>query len=152
MVIKFIASVTAVLVAMICVLLLIQPNDPLFYSFVSASLWAAAGKSLLMLAVVILAFKNSFNYAVAPVVCAVVGAALISFGLVGLLLPSVDYALFNYVKVLDFLIAMEVGVVLSIVSLSHERGNQKLPRISRPRQLNLGLPYQIRSYFAAKQA
>lgn len=153
MLIRSIASVTAFLVAMICVLLVIEPSDPLFYSFVSGNLWAAVGKSLLMLGVVILAFKNKFNYAAAHTICAWLGIALISFGIIGLMVPQVDYALFTYVKVLDFLLAIEVGIILSLASLSYERGSQKLPRISRPRQLTLGLPYNnIRSYFTAKEA
>ncbi|MEX1995636.1 MAG: hypothetical protein WD887_02570 [Candidatus Saccharimonadales bacterium] len=153
MLIRSIASVTALLVAMICVLLVIEPSDPLFYSFVSGNLWTAVGKFLLMLGVVILAFKNKFNYSAAPAICAWVGASLIGLGLLGLMVPSVDYALFTYIKVLDFLLAMEVGVILSLAALSYERGHQKLPRISRPRQLTLGLPYHnIRSYLAAKEA
>lgn len=154
MLIRSIACTTAFLVTMICVLLIIEPADPLFYSFISGNLWAAIGKSVIMSGVVILAFRNKFSYAVTPAICAAIGVVLISFGLIGLIVPPSDHGLFAYAKLLDFLLAMEVGVILSLASLSYECGDQKLPRISRPRQLALGFPYHnIRSYFtAAKEA
>lgn len=152
MLIRSISCLTAFLVGMICLLLVVEPTDPLFYAFVSGSLWSAIGKFLIMAGVVSLAFRKKFKYLASPAICAAVGASLICFGVIGLMVPQMDYVLFNYVKFLDFLLAMEIGVILSLASLSYERGTQKLPRISRPRQLSLGLPYHhVRSYLIANK-
>lgn len=138
MTIKITALLTSVSVVVLYIISLQAPSDPYFF-FISSNTLISIIRLLLAAALINIAFQPRFVYKNSHYALAIVAAALIGFGLAGLAIPSMDYALFNYVKPLDFLYSLLIGTFFAYAAASYGRGTERLPRINRPRHNQLRL-------------
>lgn len=138
MTIKITALLTSVSAVALYIISLQVPNDPYFF-FISSNTIVGILRLLLAAGLINIAFQSQFVYKYSHYGLAIVGALLIAFGLAGLAVPALDYALFNYVKPMDFMYSMLIGTSFAYAAASYGRGTERLPRLYRPRHNQLRL-------------
>lgn len=132
MTLKATALLTSACAAGLCLFSLQAPNDPFFF-FVSSSFLVVIVRLALAAVLVNLAFQQKFMYLKAHKAATVFGALLIVFGLAGILIEPLDYALFSLIKPMDYIFFIDAGLLFLVPALTYDRGLKTLPRISRPR-------------------
>jgi len=135
---KIIALLTGVSAAVLCIVSVHLPNDPYFY-FVSGGIVVGICRLLLAIALVNLVFQSKFVYKDSQWLAGIVGGMLIVFGMIGLVVPSLDYSLYNFIKPLDFLYFAGIGTMFTSAALSYDCGTRPLPRLSHWRASQLRL-------------
>lgn len=138
MTIKITALLLSACAAVLCVFSAIHPNDPFFF-VISSNAGVVIARLLIVAALVFMALQKRFVYRGARYACGIFGALLITFGIAGILIVPLEYAAFNVLKPLDFIFALNMGVMFEVIVLSYERGTRRLPRLSRPRNPQLRL-------------
>ncbi|HEU5004886.1 MAG TPA: hypothetical protein VFT49_02240 [Candidatus Saccharimonadales bacterium] len=138
MTIKVTALLTSASVALMYVLSAVIPNDPYFF-LISSNIAVAIGRVLLAAILVQLVFRNKFRTIYGHVASCAAGCVLIGFGIAGIVIAPLDYSLFSYIKPLDYIFMIGSGLLLTHAALGYERGTERLPRLSRPRNLQLRL-------------
>ncbi len=136
MTIKITALLTSVCVALVYVFSAMFPGDP--YFFIISSNPAVAMSRLIFASLLInLAFRKRFYSAYGHLICA--GAAVFFgvFGIAGIVIAPLDYSLFNLFRPLDYVFMLESSAILGLAAASYERGTKRLPRLSRPRHIQL---------------
>ena len=139
MTIKITALLTSVSAVVLYALSLWLPNDPYFY-FVSGSMVIGIGRLIVAVILVTLVFRSKFIYKGSHWLAGGVGALLIIFGLAGLVVPWLDYSLYNFIKPLDFIYFLGAGTIFISAAIGYARGTHPLPQLNRPRLHQLGLP------------
>lgn len=138
MTIKITALLTSVSVAVLYLFSLKYPNDPYFY-IISSSAVIAAGRLLVAAAMLYLALRKRLYFNFSHTLLYTLGALFVVAGFAGIIIAPFDYALFNYLKPLDFIFMIEAGLYFGLAATSFEHGTKPLPRLSRPRALQLRL-------------
>lgn len=138
MTIKVTAVLTFACAVLLYVLSALSPNAPYFY-LISGGIALAMIRLALAALALALAFQTRFSTVYGQTLAGLSGAALLVFGTVGIMIPAIDYTLFNYIKPLDYIFLMQLGVLFSLAALSHRPGNRRMPRLSRPRHPQLSL-------------
>jgi len=125
---KMIAGATSVCALCLYVFSTLIPNDPFFY-LISSNFGIVILRSATSLLLLSLAFKKGFYYKMARPACLWLAATLSAFGLAGLLILPLDYALVNTVMPLDYIFAAGSGFFLGFLSLSLKPGKAPLPAL-----------------------
>ena len=124
---KITAAAIFACVACLYVFSNLVPNDPYFY-LVSSNSVIATLRLVLGIAIVSLALKQKFNYRCSTKVCRLSGLALIAFGLAGLIILPLSFALSSFVMPFDFIFALGSGLFLSYMGLALKPGKSPLPK------------------------
>ncbi len=132
MTIRVIALVTSACAACLYLFSVQEPNDPYFY-LVSSNSAVVVIRLVLSAILVSLVFKSKFTYRLTHRLYGGLALALLVFGVSGIVIAPLDYALFNIIKPLDFIFFIGIGLVFSWATFGHERGDNSLPRLARPR-------------------
>lgn len=138
MTIKITALLTSVSAVALYIISLQVPNDPYFF-FISSNTIVGIVRLLLAAGLINIAFQSRFVYKYSHYALAAIGALFVGFGLAGLAIAPLDYALFNYVKPMDFMYFMLIGTFYAYAAASYGRGTERLPRLYRPRHNQLRL-------------
>ena len=130
MTIRVTVILTSVSAVSLYVFSLLWPSDPYFF-FASPNLGTAIARLAIAAVIVYLSFKQRFIYKRSNRIVTVLGAGLVVFGLAGLVVPSLDYALFNVIRPFDYIYAIGMGCIGMYYSLVLRPGYRKLhaPRL-----------------------
>lgn len=138
MTIKITAITASVCAVLLYVLATIFPNDPYFY-VISSNPAVIIGRLVLAALLVWLAFRHKFKTAYGHRIAAGTGLAMVFFGIAGIIIPPMTYSLFSLFKPMDYMFFIESGIILNLAALTYQRGTERFPRISRPRNTQLRL-------------
>ena len=116
MLVKFISLVSLICAVAISSVNLKDASDPLFF-IVSGGLGPDLSRIALSAFMVLLAFFALPKKAHLVRSLLLTGTALIGIGITGVVISSVNYALYDYIKPLDFLMIIETGIVSNLVAL-----------------------------------
>lgn len=146
MTMKVTAITVSACVGLLSAFAMLFPNDPYFY-VISSNLIVIICRLLLCIAIVVLASKTKFKTKEGPKFAAIAAMLLAAFGVSGLVVPVMDYSLFNILKPLDYIFLLNCAFVFGMASLSLKHGRRRLVsllRVSRParyaQQFRLSLP------------
>jgi predicted ABC-type sugar transport system permease subunit len=108
-------------VNLICALAILSLNikdgtDPMFF-IVAGGIGANIGRIILATVMVVGAFFSMPKKWHPEPELLMLGFALVAFGVSGFILNSFNFALYSYIKPLDFLMIAEAGIVSSLVAL-----------------------------------
>jgi hypothetical protein len=116
MFVKFVALISLICTVAISSLNIKDSSDPLFF-IVAGGIVANLIRILLAALMVTGAFFSiPKRWHIEPVLL-IFGSLLVALGISGFILNSFDYALYNYVKPLDFLMVSEAGIIANLVAL-----------------------------------
>jgi hypothetical protein len=87
----------------------------------------ALARLLLATAMIYLTMKPRFRYKISNVALSLVAAGLVVFGLAGLVVPNIDYALYSAFKPFDYLYIVGSGAYIGYYSMIIAPGRRKLP-------------------------
>jgi hypothetical protein len=116
MLVKFVSLVTLICAVAIALVNIQNPTDPLFFIVsggVGADL-ARLGISIFMVLAATFALPKKMHPQLS---LSLLGVSLIALGIVGFGMNSFNYALYDYVKPLDFLLLSDVGIMSCLIAL-----------------------------------
>jgi hypothetical protein len=116
MIVKLVSLVNLICVVAISSLNLKNASDPMFF-IVAGGVGANLVRILLaglMISAAFVSLPKKWRFEPGLLF---LGFLLVALGISGFVLNSFDYALYNYIKPLDFLIISEAGIVASLVAL-----------------------------------
>jgi hypothetical protein len=130
MLVKFVALISLICAVAISSLNIKDASDPLFL-IVAGGIVANLVRVLLASLMVAGAFFSvPKRWHIKPVLL-ILGALLVALGFSGFILNSFDFALYDYIKPLDFLMVSEAGIVASLVALE---AHKPMFRLQEPYQ------------------
>lgn len=146
MVIKLLSIVVAICAGELLVLGIQAPDDPLFL-FISNSQAVVALRLILVVMALIISFRKSFVYYFSRTFIGVIGIFLVFVGGMGAISQTIIDEFGTFVKVLDYILLMQVGLVFCLASLSYPARRRQLvwrksllQRVPKPLALKLS-PY-----------
>ncbi len=101
---------------------LLQASEPLFL-FISNNPFVAIARLVLIAALVAISFKGFYNHLL-RVGCQTLAVALTVVGIIGFTVTPLTYAVYGFLKPLDFLLALELGAAFGICALSLPQLNE----------------------------
>ncbi|HVX58877.1 MAG TPA: hypothetical protein VG964_04085 [Candidatus Saccharimonadales bacterium] len=97
------------------------------------------GRLVLAALLIWLAFRPRFKMVHGHRISSFIGIFMIIFGVTGIIIPPMTYSLFTYFKPMDYMFFIESGIILNLAALTYQRGTERFPRLSRPRNTQLRL-------------
>lgn len=133
MLIQFLSFVTLVCSSVILSLNIKNPLDPLFYIITGGTL-ACILRIVVAAVLVIASLTVVESHKPIRITLAVLGLLMVSLGIAGIFANSFAYAWYGLVKPLDFILAIEIGIILNLLALEPETHTQfeLLPARNRP--------------------
>jgi len=126
---KITAFVVSVVAAALFITGWLWPNDP--YFFIISSNSAVAIVRLMLAGLLVWAvFGSNPRHAFAQYFYFGLASVLVVFGIAGMGVPNMDYALFNFVKPLDYVLIVGIGIFFGCASLSCGHGAKELLQFS----------------------
>lgn len=126
MTVRLISTVTALGVIFIYLMNVLAPGAPLFL-FASDNDAVNITRLALAVIVVALSFKQGFTYRFTHTLSVLTGGTLFGLGLAGLLITFLDNVILTSLKPVDFMVAMELGIAMTICNFSYENRQLELP-------------------------
>lgn len=111
--------------AAIYVLALQSPDDPLLL-FVSGNPLVSSLRLILAISLIVISFKTKFRYKETPKIILAFGAPLAILSVFSLFDSTVEYSLYSFIKPLDYVMLLQMGLTYSLIGLTYKTGNRKL--------------------------